>query len=60
MKIMEKKSYLKPEVLIVKVDCDIVMQTQSDPVTDPIAPDPGGEEPVTSGGGFFNPFKWFK
>ena len=55
---MEKKKYNKPEVLVVKVDCDIVMQTASDPVADPPATDPNGEAAVNSG--LINPFKWFK
>lgn len=59
MKIMEKKKYNKPEVLVVKVDCDIVMQTASDPEPGPGEGQGGleGEEGVTP---FINPFKWFK
>jgi len=56
---MEKKKYNKPEVLTVKVDCDIVMQTQSDSEPGPGEGQGGleGEEPVNS---FINPMKWFK
>ena len=56
---MEKKKYNKPEALIVKVDCDIVMQNQSDPEPGPAEGQGGlgGEEGVTP---FINPLKWFK
>ncbi len=56
---MEKKKYNKPEVLTVKVDCDIVMQTQSDELPGPGEGQGGleGEEGVTP---FINPLKWFK
>jgi len=59
---MEKKIYNKPEVLVVKVDCDIVMQTQSDNVGSPGAGSPTGESPVdtTQSTFYMNPFKWFK
>jgi hypothetical protein len=59
MKVMEKKLYNKPEVLTVKVDCDIVMQTQSDELPGPGEGQGGlgGEEGVTP---FINPLKWFK
>ena len=57
--LMEKKKYNKPEALIVKVDCDIVMQNQSDPEPGPAEGQGGlgGEEGVTP---FINPLKWFK
>jgi hypothetical protein len=59
MKTMEKKKYNKPEALVVKVDCEIVMQTQSDTLPGPGAGQGGleGEEGVTP---FINPLKWFK
>jgi hypothetical protein len=48
---MKKKKYKKPEVRCTEIDCEIIMQGQSDEM-DPegvIAPLP-----------FLNPLKWFK
>ncbi len=52
---MEKKIYNKPKVLMVRVDCDIVMQTQSDPVDPPT--DNGCPDGEIC---FINPMKWFR
>jgi hypothetical protein len=59
---MDKKKYKNPRVITYRVDCDIVMQTVSDPIdpnctpNTPLCPDPPPEFP----GDFINPLKWFK
>jgi hypothetical protein len=49
---MEKKRYSMPEVRCTKIDCEIIMQSQSDEMSGP------GEIPNATG--FINPLKWFK
>ena len=49
---MEKKIYNKPEVRCTKIDCEIIMQGQSDQL-----PGPGD---IANADNFINPLKWFK
>ena len=57
---MEKRKYYKPEALLVKVDCEIVLQPVSQQPTAMDCQGPDCPDPIAPYPQLFNPLKWFK